>query len=180
MRHVVKAVLLGEYGCGKSCMLNCVRDGGKYSVVTQTIGVDVGIFDLGNAKLHVWDTAGQERFHAITENYMRGCARFVVCYDVSDARSMQHLRDWSYRASRYAERPSDIVIVGCKSDLPARTLSRDVEAWARDRKHVFYGTWSAKSGETGWFDMLRDDVKRTVPPHAAEDEDVPVPTSACC
>ena len=93
--HLLKMLLIGDSGVGKSCLLYRFSDDQYNTSYISTIGVDFKIklqflsveswtaFDFTvchrrmiinnkRVKLQIWDTAGQERFRTITTSYYRG------------------------------------------------------------------------------------------------------------
>ena len=88
--QLVKILLLGDSGVGKTCLLTRFADK-KYSpslVTTAGIDFKVQYFEVNGIKVkcQIWDTAGQERFHVITKAYYKGKKKgkleklFLVCY----------------------------------------------------------------------------------------------------
>ena len=70
--HLVKLLLVGDSGVGKSSLLLRFSDDTFEQNQTPTIGVDFKLkfLDVDNKrlKLTVWDTAGQERFRTLTSS----------------------------------------------------------------------------------------------------------------
>ena len=68
--HMVKILLIGESGVGKTCVLHKFNNGEFMVNHLTTIAIDfkVKYFDVKNTrlKMQIWDTAGQERFHTLT------------------------------------------------------------------------------------------------------------------
>ena len=95
---MLKFLLIGNSGVGKSCLLFRFADEIWYENYVTTIGVDFKIKTLeinGKAiKLQIWDTAGQERFRNITSSYYRGAAGIMVVYDITDIESFNNLKVW--------------------------------------------------------------------------------------
>ncbi|KAK9186105.1 hypothetical protein WN943_026467 [Citrus x changshan-huyou] len=67
---LIKLLLIGDSGVGKSCLLLRFSDGSFTTSFITTIGIDFKIrtieLDGKRIKLQIWDTAGQERFRTIT------------------------------------------------------------------------------------------------------------------
>ncbi|CAF1392798.1 unnamed protein product [Rotaria sordida] len=67
---LLKLLLIGDSGVGKSAILTRFSDDSFTDSFISTIGVDFKIHAIENdgktAKLQIWDTAGQERFRSIT------------------------------------------------------------------------------------------------------------------
>ncbi|CAK4599621.1 unnamed protein product [Aphanomyces euteiches] len=70
---LVKLLLIGDSGVGKSCLLMRYSDDSFTTSFITTIGIDFKVktieVDGKRVKLQIWDTAGQERFHV--RNWMR-------------------------------------------------------------------------------------------------------------
>jgi Ras-related protein Rab-1A len=118
--HLFKVVIIGDTGVGKSCLLLRFADDQYSEGHISTIGVDFRFrtlpVDKKIVKLQIWDTAGQERFRTITSAYYRGADGIIVCYDVSDEASFNHVNDWLTEVNRYASETSCKLIVATKSD----------------------------------------------------------------
>merc|ERR1719409_1164243 len=88
-----KIIIIGDAGCGKSCLFHQFREGKFKKESMATIGVEFGtkIIQLQNdtrrIKLNVWDTAGQERYRAVTRAYYRGAVGAVILFDITSAES---------------------------------------------------------------------------------------------
>ncbi|KAJ3158408.1 GTP-binding protein [Geranomyces michiganensis] len=89
--YLIKLLLIGDSGVGKSCLLLRFSDDSFTPSFITTIGIDFKIrtieLDGKRIKLQIWDTAGQERFRTITTAYYRGAMGILLTYDVTDERS---------------------------------------------------------------------------------------------
>ncbi|MED6207848.1 Ras- protein RABE1a [Stylosanthes scabra] len=89
--YLIKLLLIGDSGVGKSCLLLRFSDGSFTTSFITTIGIDFKIrtieLDGKRIKLQIWDTAGQERFRTITTAYYRGAMGILLVYDVTDEAS---------------------------------------------------------------------------------------------
>ena len=85
---VVKIVITGPVGAGKTTLINSVS---KFAIInteanssedigkpTTTVALDHGILDLGNVQLHLYGTPGQERFDFVWEVLAKGALGVVV------------------------------------------------------------------------------------------------------
>uniref|UniRef100_A0A453FW17 Uncharacterized protein n=1 Tax=Aegilops tauschii subsp. strangulata TaxID=200361 RepID=A0A453FW17_AEGTS len=74
--YLIKLLLIGDSGVGKSCLLLRFSDGSFTTSFITTIGIDFKIrtieLDGKRIKLQIWDTAGQERFRTITTEHTTG------------------------------------------------------------------------------------------------------------
>lgn len=75
--YLIKLLLIGDSGVGKSCLLLRFSDGSFTTSFITTIGIDFKIrtieLDGKRIKLQIWDTAGQERFRTITTGMFLFC-----------------------------------------------------------------------------------------------------------
>ncbi|PVV00583.1 hypothetical protein BB560_005032 [Smittium megazygosporum] len=89
--ELIKLLLIGDSGVGKSCLLLRFSDDSFTPSFITTIGIDFKIrtieLDGKRIKLQIWDTAGQERFRTITTAYYRGAMGILLVYDVTDEKS---------------------------------------------------------------------------------------------
>ncbi|KAJ8538363.1 hypothetical protein K7X08_014903 [Anisodus acutangulus] len=93
--YLIKLLLIGDSGVGKSCLLLRFSDGSFTTSFITTIGIDFKIrtieLDGKRIKLQIWDTAGQERFRTITTAYYRGAMGILLVYDVTDESSFNRV-----------------------------------------------------------------------------------------
>jgi len=119
--YLLKMLLIGDSGVGKSCLLVRFADDTYNSSYISTIGVDFKIktFDIDNkiVKLQIWDTAGQDRFKAITTSFYRGAHGIIIVYDVTDRSTFKNIKSWCYEIDRYAVDDVCKLIIGNKCDL---------------------------------------------------------------
>jgi len=126
---LVKALLIGDSGVGKSSILKRFVDNEAPTAHQSTIGVDFKIKTMEKdgkvVKLQIWDTAGQERFRTITRSYYRGAQAIVIVYDITNAESFNNVRGWMEDIDQYAAPNVTRVLVGNKCDLAGK---REVES----------------------------------------------------
>lgn len=119
--HLIKLLMIGDSGVGKSCLLlRFVDDSFTTSFIT-TIGIDFKIrtieIDGKRIKLQIWDTAGQERFRTITTAYYRGAMGILLIYDVTDESSFNNIRNWIRNIEQHASDNVNKILVGNKADM---------------------------------------------------------------
>ena len=146
---LIKLLLIGDSGVGKSCLLLRFSDNTFTTSFITTIGIDFKIktidLDGKKVKLQIWDTAGQERFRTITTAYYRGAMGILLVYDVTDESSFTNVRQWMRNIEQHASKNVDKILIGNKCDLPNRTVPVDKgEALAKDFNIPFMET-SAKN-----------------------------------
>ena len=151
--HLVKLLLIGDSGVGKSCLLLRFSDDQFTSSFITTIGIDfkVKTVDLEGkrVKLQIWDTAGQERFRTITSAYYRGAMGILLTYDATDERSFENVKNWMANVEEHANDKVDVALVGNKNDCDEkeRVISYEKGRDLAKRFGVPFFETSAKSGE---------------------------------
>eukprot|EP00250_Pteridium_aquilinum_P012717 c20895_g1_i1 orf=534-1181(-) len=130
--YLLKLLLIGDSGVGKSCLLLRFSDDSFTTSFITTIGIDFKIrtvdLDGKRVKLQIWDTAGQERFRTITTAYYRGAMGILLVYDVTDETSFQNIRNWIKNIEQNAADNVNKILVGNKADMDG---SRRAVATAR-------------------------------------------------
>ncbi|KAJ9662551.1 GTP-binding protein [Coniosporium apollinis] len=127
---LIKLLLIGDSGVGKSCcLLRFSEDSFTPSFIT-TIGIDFKIrtieIDGKKIKLQIWDTAGQERFRTITTAYYRGAMGILLVYDVTDERSFSNIRTWFSNVEQHATATVHKILIGNKCDwIEKRAVSTE-------------------------------------------------------
>ncbi|CAN7005974.1 unnamed protein product [Brassica rapa subsp. trilocularis] len=119
--YLIKLLLIGDSGVGKSCLLLRFSDGSFTTSFITTIGIDFKIrtieLDTKRIKLQIWDTAGQERFRTITTAYYRGAMGILLVYDVTDESSFNNIRNWIRNIEQHASDNVNKILVGNKADM---------------------------------------------------------------
>jgi len=119
---LVKTILIGDAGVGKSSFCNKFINNNFYLNYESTIGVDffTKVFDLGSKKikLQIWDTAGQERFRSIITSYFRNAKIILYFIDLSDPSCINQFKKWDLVVNRHVIGTEvKKVIIGNKIDL---------------------------------------------------------------
>ncbi|MCO5563387.1 hypothetical protein L7F22_017028 [Adiantum nelumboides] len=167
--YLVKLLLIGDSGVGKSCLLLRFSDDTFTTSFITTIGIDFKIrtieLDGKRVKLQIWDTAGQERFRTITTAYYRGAMGIILVYDVTDESSFNNIRNWIKNIEQHASDNVNKILVGNKADMDeskrAISTARG-QALAKEYGLNFYET-SAKTNmnvEQVFFTIARDIKQR--------------------
>jgi GTPase SAR1 family protein len=98
-------------------------------------------------RLQLWDTAGQERFRSLTSNFFGRADGFVLCYDISNRPSFDHVIGWMRDIKTRAPPDCDIVLCGNKSDLDNdRVVQHDEGKQLADEYGVQFFETSALTG----------------------------------
>ncbi|KPP76127.1 ras-related protein Rab-9A-like [Scleropages formosus] len=150
---LLKVILLGDGGVGKSSIMNRYVTNKFDAQLFHTIGVEFLNKDLevdGHlATVQIWDTAGQERFRSLRTPFYRGSDCCLLTFSVDDSQSFLNLANWKKEFIYYADvkEPENFpfVVLGNKIDVTERQVSaEDARHWCRDNgNHPYYET-SAK------------------------------------
>lgn len=164
---LIKLLLIGDSGVGKSCLLLRFSDDSFTTSFITTIGIDFKIktieLDGKRIKLQIWDTAGQERFRTITTAYYRGAMGILLVYDVTDEQSFQNIRNWIRNIEQHAADNVDKILVGNKCDMISEKVVETARGQAlADEYSIKFFETSAKSdiNVVEAFTSIAQDIKK--------------------
>ena len=144
-----KILLLGDSGVGKSCIILRYIENNFSTNLMNSIGVDFKLknieLDNKKIKLQIWDTAGQERFRTITTSYYKGAHAIIICFDITDRSSFEHVRNWMADIDKFAKEGVLRILVGNKCDLEnARQVKKEEGNEIANKYGIKYLETSAK------------------------------------
>ncbi|XP_027759368.1 rho-related GTP-binding protein RhoD [Empidonax traillii] len=116
----VKAVVVGDGGCGKTSLLVAFAKGDfpkvyvptvfeKYTASLQVAGKPVTV--------HLWDTAGQEDYDRLRPLSYSDASVVLMCFDVTDPNSFDNILTKWYPEVNHFCKGVPVLLVGCKTDL---------------------------------------------------------------
>lgn len=166
--YLIKMVIVGDSGVGKSCLLTRFTDGTFTDGFISTIGVDFKIktvtMNNKTVKIQLWDTAGQERFKTISVSYYRGSQCIMIVFDLTDKSSFDNVRCWFDEIKTYTNTNPACLLVGNKADLTNKRAVSDQEAYAlAEALGVSYVETSAKDNtdvETAFNNLISTTIKK--------------------
>ncbi|XP_010935822.1 ras-related protein RABE1c [Elaeis guineensis] len=167
--YLIKLLLIGDSGVGKSCLLLRFTDDSFTTSFITTIGIDFKIrtieLDGKRIKLQIWDTAGQERFRTITTAYYRGAMGILLVYDVTDESSFNNIRNWIHQIEQHASDNVNKILVGNKADMDEskRAVSTSQGQMLADEYGIKFFETSAKTNfhvEQVFFSIAREIKQR--------------------
>jgi len=158
--RLVKLLLIGNAGVGKSCLLSRYCDDLYDSSSLSTIGVDFKIKSVTindkNVRVQIWDTAGQERYRSISSSYYRGAHGAIIIYDITNSTSFMDVNKWVEEVTAPAENIT-LLLVGCKCDQERKreVTYEEGETKARELRCDFFEVSSrTKIGVEEVFDKI--------------------------
>mmetsp|Transcript_15475 Transcript_15475/g.30564 ORF Transcript_15475/g.30564 Transcript_15475/m.30564 type:complete len:214 (-) Transcript_15475:126-767(-) len=165
--HLIKLLLIGDSGVGKSCLLLRFSDDSFTTSFITTIGIDFKIRTIEQEgkklKLQIWDTAGQERFRTITTAYYRGAMGILLVYDVTDEQSFNNIRNWIRQIQQHAADNVNKILIGNKCDMLEKKVIETARGQAlADEFGIKFFETSAKNNhnvEKAFFEIARDVLK---------------------
>lgn len=119
--EIVKIVLIGDSGVGKTSILRRITDDDFSNNFISTIGVDFKIITYKIKKnnkekilkIQFWDTAGQERFRNITNSYYRNAKIILVVFDMHNRESFENVNSWISLVKKYNNNEKIKIILIC-------------------------------------------------------------------
>lgn len=151
LKYVVKTVLLGEAGVGKTSLVyrfieNKFRENYKSTLGVNLLKKDLDVEGYGGVSSQIWDLGGQESFRSLRKLYLEGANGGLIIFDLTDKKSFDKLNDWleSFRTAR-GEQP--LLLIGNKSDLKnqAKITEKEASKYAKNNNMDLILT-SAKTG----------------------------------
>ncbi|KAJ4744630.1 Ras-related protein Rab-7A [Rhynchospora pubera] len=157
-RTLLKVIILGDSGVGKTSLMNQYVNKKFSNQYKATIGADFLTKEVQYEDrlftLQIWDTAGQERFQSLGVAFYRGADCCVLVYDVNIQKSFDNLNNWREEFLIQAS-PSDpenfpFVVLGNKIDVDdgnTRVVSeKKAKTWCASKGNIPYFETSAKEG----------------------------------
>lgn len=137
-KQLLKVIILGDSGVGKSSLMNQYVNAKFDSRYKATIGADFLTKDLEvdgwQVVLQVWDTAGQERFQSLGGAFYRGADACMLVFDLTSQETFAHLTSWREEFIIQAGDGKEFVLIGNKNDLADRRAIAQKTAlqWCQD------------------------------------------------
>eukprot|EP01022_Parablepharisma_sp_SALTPOND_P003275 TRINITY_DN112_c0_g1_i1.p7 TRINITY_DN112_c0_g1~~TRINITY_DN112_c0_g1_i1.p7 ORF type:complete len:266 (-),score=41.06 TRINITY_DN112_c0_g1_i1:2678-3475(-) len=159
-----KAIIIGDAGVGKSCILHRAVTNQFKDEYEVTIGAEFSSLIIKvqgkTVKLQVWDTAGQENFRSMIRVFYKGSHAAFLVYDLTKKETFEKLDDWIADVKENALPEVKVMLVGNRKDEEQnREVPMEVaKEFANKYQLVGFKETSAKTGE-GVIDMFIEMAK---------------------
>jgi small GTP-binding protein len=115
-----KICLLGDFGVGKTSLVNRFVEGRFDDKYLSTVGVKISRKTLkrsyGEMSMLVWDLAGGNGFESISNSYMQGAAGALIICDLTRRDTLIACENYA-RQIRVINPGIQLIFVGNKADL---------------------------------------------------------------
>eukprot|EP00042_Codosiga_hollandica_P024557 m.104341 g.104341 ORF g.104341 m.104341 type:complete len:215 (+) comp51591_c0_seq2:60-704(+) len=126
-----KIIIIGDGGCGKSCLLQRFVNNKFDSKYLMTMGVDFLQKMLKvrgeEMQLQLWDIAGQDRFEALNRTYFKGAVAAVIVFDITRRKTFDKVLKWKAEVDSKVflgpDEPVPCVLLANKCDLKTPAVS---------------------------------------------------------
>mmetsp|Transcript_84126 Transcript_84126/g.187809 ORF Transcript_84126/g.187809 Transcript_84126/m.187809 type:complete len:233 (-) Transcript_84126:86-784(-) len=119
-----KIILLGDGAVGKTSLAMRFCEDHFAKRYKQTIGLDFFVKRVTlpgdvHVCMQIWDIGGQSIGGKMVSNYIHGSHAVVLCYDITNYQSFQHLEDWLYLVQRTFDKQTTpyLALMANKQDL---------------------------------------------------------------
>jgi len=139
---IMKVLLLGEIGVGKTTLLSRFAGEG-YQEEYPSFETKSRLVSHGNKKVRVvlCDTDGQERFGTLTTGLYKGIQGCILMFSVTEPKSLEMCEQWIAETKRYSGDPKiSYVLVGNKSDQDVVVDDETARAWAKMHNMPYFVT----------------------------------------
>ncbi|XP_069713444.1 rho-related GTP-binding protein RhoD [Phaenicophaeus curvirostris] len=119
-RAEVKAVVVGDGGCGKTSLLVAFARGDFPKVYVPTVFEKyTASLEVGGkpVTIHLWDTAGQEDYDRLRPLSYSDANVVLICFDVTNPNSYNNIVTKWYPEVNHFCKGIPVLLVGCKTDL---------------------------------------------------------------
>lgn len=160
----LKLILIGSSAVGKTSFCNRIKGEDFHDTQPSTIGVDFHIVNLNiddqQYRLQVWDTAGHERYNSITTAYYRGTDIAILCFDLTNRKSLIDLMIWANEIKEATGDSTVLFLLGMKSDLESRFTDEEITAFMMEYRILSYRPISSKICDTNFHDLLSNFISK--------------------
>jgi small GTP-binding protein len=139
-----KISIAGNSNSGKSALCNRFMNGNFTYDAQSTIGASFTKKLLDDVNLEIWDTAGQERYRSLVGIYFRNTKFVILTFDLNNIQSFNECNEWIKICKRQNIQTNQIILVGCKSDLPIVVHQSKIDDLCEQHGFEYISTSSKK------------------------------------
>ncbi|CAK9086258.1 unnamed protein product [Durusdinium trenchii] len=175
---LLKFMVVGDAGVGKSSLLVRFADGTFVDNYLCTIGVDFRIrrmfLDGRHLKVNVWDLSGNPRFslNALARAAYSGIKGVLVIFDMTDRETYNNVLHWIEEVRPRRDQEMCMILIGNKADLSHRRVVSYKEAASlaqrMDMKYLETSVKTQQNVELA-FETLAQEVMRQYFPRRRDD-----------
>ncbi|CAG5131743.1 unnamed protein product [Candidula unifasciata] len=134
--YVMKVILLGDQGVGKSSFLKALRVhpdvikakcSCRIASASDHLEVEVTTPSKKTAFVRLYDTGGQERYRSLTSSYYRGAHGVMLIFDVRNQNSLRNIESWLCDLDTFSSASSCVrVVIGSNCTATNREIPAQV------------------------------------------------------
>ena len=159
----IKLILLGEAGCGKSCIISRYTlnkfDSNYFTTFSNTFISKNFEYKGKKYNINIWDTVGQEKFRSLTKIFIKDTKICLLVYDITNMRSFEEIKNyWLDQVRQIADKDLILGLAGNKNDLIIKQIVDDKLAmnFAKEN-NIIFGLTSAYKDKSS-IDQLIDSL----------------------
>ncbi len=118
-KYVIKCLVAGAGGVGKTTLLHKVTTGEFLTNTQITIGVQFHLLNVEYGDclfvLQLWDFGGQKRFRFMLDSYVAGAKGAMLLYDTTRYKTLTQIDEW-IDIVRKQDKNLPVLFVGTKID----------------------------------------------------------------
>ena len=166
-KGIIKIILLGESGVGKSALISAYN-GDPFSENSLSNSQSSFIFkklniNNNNYGIQVWDTAGQEKYRSVNKIFIKDSNIVIFVYDITNRKSFLELKFWTNYIKELLGKNITIGIAANKIDLfdteKENVSKEEGQKLAEEQKAIFKQT-SAKKDREGFENFIIELIKK--------------------
>ena len=144
----IKVVFVGAASSGKTSIINQMSSGSFDGEARPTVGAGLTVINNEHhVRVNIWDTAGQEKYRSLAKAYYHDAQVAVVVFDITSDESFHDCEYWFSELENVELPQHAIILVGNKTDLDDRQITKDeIEKYITGNV-VSYIETSAKTGD---------------------------------
>ena len=163
--NIIRIVLLGETGAGKTNLINAYFNFGFNTNSSSTVSAESceELVEVNQKKytICIWDTAGQEKYRSITKIFIKGAKIVIFVYDITEENSFKTLKYWVSSVEELLGKETIFGVVGNKIDLfmKQKVKTEEGKKYAEEIGALFCET-SAKEDQAGFKTFVKKLVEK--------------------